>query len=853
MIKQFLTVFMLCAVFMWAFSPISLNAQVKVGQEVLETFQTEHPYAAKRGVAWEKFFTYPNSAYIAIHFSKFNLNPGDYVEISSPDGRFSHIYREKGKSVRGGRHVLSSFWASYIPGDTAIVRLHVKGNKSAYGFVIDKWVRGYEPEYVEALISTMDGGDNQTEAICNADDKEWAKCYSGTEMYNKSRAVSRLLINGSSACTGWLLGSQGHLVTNNHCIDAQSDADNTDYEFMAEGATCAANCSSWGACPGTVAASSGTMVKTSSTLDYTLILLPTNLSATYGYMQLRNALPTVGERIYIPQHPAAKGKMLAVNSDQDSGYAKVYSTNEAPCMGGPGDIGYYADTEGGSSGSPVLGYNDNLVVALHHCANCPNRGVPIPSIITDLGASLPANAIGNSGPNPPVAGFSANNTTVQVGGTVQFTDLSSNSPTSWAWTFNGGTPSSSSVQNPAVTYNTPGVYTVSLTAANAYGNNTNTKTNYITVSNSGVTYCATSGNNQNYEYIAGVTVGDMINTSTASPYTDFTNKTAHLTAGSSVSLKLTPGFSGSAYNEYWVIWIDYNKDGDFTDSGEQVYSGSGGGVLNGSFTVPGSADGATRMRVTMKYGSAATSCGTFDYGEAEDYAVEISAGQVLPPVANFTANVVTIFTGQSVAFTDQSSQNPTSWSWSFPGGTPSSSSSRNPSVVYNTAGVYSVTLTASNSAGSDSETKTNYITVNNQSVQYCSAASTNPNYEYIKTVQVGAFSNTSAGTTYSDFTAKIVALTPGATISVTLTPGFSGSSYTEFWKIWIDYNKDGDFADAGEEVFSKSAQTAVTGTFVVPSGLTGTTRMRVVMRYYTAPASCGSFTYGEVEDYTASF
>jgi uncharacterized repeat protein (TIGR02543 family) len=83
----------------------------------------------------------------------------------------------------------------------------------------------------------------------------------------------------------------------------------------------------------------------------------------------------------------------------------------------------------------------------------------------------------------------------------------------------------------------------------------------------------------------------------------------------------------------------------------------------------------------------------------------------LPPVADFTANPTTISEGQSAAFTDTSTNIPTSWSWSFPGGNPSTSTSQNPTVAYNTAGVYNVTLTATNSNGEDTETKTNYITV----------------------------------------------------------------------------------------------------------------------------------------------
>ena len=395
--KPFSVLMILMVMFLFfTMSTTCIFSKIQVGEEVIEAYETPHPYTGK-GLVWEQEFYWPDAGYIAVHFSNFDLAKGDYVEISSPDGRFRYLFKEKGKDVLVGKErkqeQISEFWATHIPGDTAIVRLISSHNKrNSYGFIIDKWARGYARGYIEAVLEDLEA-DAIIEAICSADNKEWAKCYEGTTIYNKARAVCRLLIGGTSACTGWLLGSEGHIITNNHCISTQSGASDTDYEFMAEGATCATSCASWGACPGTVAASSGTLIKTSSTLDYTLILLPTNVTSTYGYLQLRNTLPTVGERIYIPQHPHAWGKQLAVNSDADGGYAKVYSTNQTPCMGGPGDIGYYADTDNGSSGSPVLAYSDHLVVALHHCGVCPNRGVPIPSIITDLGTSLPANAI----------------------------------------------------------------------------------------------------------------------------------------------------------------------------------------------------------------------------------------------------------------------------------------------------------------------------------------------------------------------------------------------------------------------------------------------------------------------------
>jgi len=75
----------------------------------------------------------------------------------------------------------------------------------------------------------------------------------------------------------------------------------------------------------------------------------------------------------------------------------------------------------------------------------------------------------NLGVNAPMADFTANQVTVNAGQTVTFTDMSTNTPTSWAWTFEGGTPATSTEENPTVTYATAGTYNVSLVATNATG------------------------------------------------------------------------------------------------------------------------------------------------------------------------------------------------------------------------------------------------------------------------------------------------------------------------------------------------------------------------------------------------
>ena len=83
--------------------------------------------------------------------------------------------------------------------------------------------------------------------------------------------------------------------------------------------------------------------------------------------------------------------------------------------------------------------------------------------------------------SPPVANFSGTPTIGAPPLAVTFTDSSTNSPTAWSWSF--GDSNTSTVQNPSHSYTTTGSFTVALTATNQYGNNTNTKTNYITVGN----------------------------------------------------------------------------------------------------------------------------------------------------------------------------------------------------------------------------------------------------------------------------------------------------------------------------------------------------------------------------------
>ncbi|EAY31721.1 S8 family serine peptidase [Microscilla marina] len=137
---------------------------------------------------------------------------------------------------------------------------------------------------------------------------------------------------------------------------------------------------------------------------------------------------------------------------------------------------------------------------------------------------------------------------------------------------------------------------------------------------------------------------------------------------------------------------------------------------------------------------------------------------------------------------------------------------------------------------------------------YCASEGNNSTEEYIGRVQLGSIDNSSNGSNgYTDFTSTSTSLAQGSSNTITITPVWTGTVYNEGYSVWIDFNRDGDFTDAGEQVFTQAAtrNTPVSGTINIPTSVTtGSTRMRVSMRYNAIPTSCGTFNYGEVEDYT---
>lgn len=315
----------------------------------------------------------------------------------------------------------------------------------------------------------------------------------------------------------------------------------------------------------------------------------------------------------------------------------------------------------------------------------------------------------NVNTNPPTVDFSADQTTINVGGTVQFSDMTANNPDSWTWTFDGGTPSSSPDQNPSVTYNTAGTYDVSLFAENQHGDDELTKTDYINVI---LDYCDAGSNETSQgEYIANLELEDISNSSGNSSYTDFTDISTDLILGQSYPIEVMNGYDQYDQDKV-LVWIDLNIDGDFDDSGEQVWeSAVGTGTpFSGNISAPASADiGQTRMRIRLfdtQNGANSTPCGNSDWGEVEDYTVNLISPDI-PPTADFTAEPTETCDGL-VQFTDQSLL-AGAWEWDFGDGT--SSTEQNPQHQYTEDGTYTVSLTVTNEYGEDTYEETDYILV----------------------------------------------------------------------------------------------------------------------------------------------
>lgn len=165
-----------------------------------------------------------------------------------------------------------------------------------------------------------------------------------------------------------------------------------------------------------------------------------------------------------------------------------------------------------------------------------------------------------------------------------------------------------------------------------------------------IDYCDAAAGSTAFEWIRRVRFRDINNISgDDGGYGDYTFLSTDVTPGSSYNLRLRPGFSGSSYQEYWRVWIDWDQDGSF-DTSELVLEDNDDGLVVQAVNIPLNATpGTTRMRVTMQYNQYADACGDFAEGEVEDYSINVIATLAIQQ----PTNELEAFTGTQDEQTDQ--------------------------------------------------------------------------------------------------------------------------------------------------------------------------------------------------------
>ncbi len=427
---------------------LPLAARTKVGETIDVRVGSPHPIQAE---SWQRELEFPGSTFVKLHLAKLALGPKDVLLVM--DGTGKEIYRHEGSLTEG----------TWTPASlTQVVTLEIRAAKgsSPWGVEIDRVGFGFAP-LAEAAKTP--------ESICGSNDMQDAACYAGDAGKTQAgEAVGRMLFQEGGAwylCTGFLVSDHNHFLTCNHCISDQSVANSLEVWWKYQTPACGSGTAAYDSTSG-----GAHLVTTNYDLDYSLLVFSNDDPAQrYGFLTLSGAVPTVGETMWIAGHPGGQPKQFSVNSDMDGGLAKVDGVGLAGNVPGT-DIGYYADTEGGSSGSPVMDDATNQVIALHHfgiagstCTSTDmNQGVEMAQILPEIQSYI----------SQPYFGVTASASVGQgdVPLTVDFTaqPVQGTAPYAYDWDFGDGSAHGS---GPSVshTYTTAGYFTVVLTATDGSG------------------------------------------------------------------------------------------------------------------------------------------------------------------------------------------------------------------------------------------------------------------------------------------------------------------------------------------------------------------------------------------------
>lgn len=420
----------------------------------------------------------------------------------------------------------------------------------------------------------------------------------------------------------------------------------------------------------------------------------------------------------------------------------------------------------------------------------------------------------------------------------------------------------------------------------------------IRITHSGTTYCSKSFST--VEPITNVTFAGINKTTSpdinGSPALEEFCDEANVMTGNAYSISLKGNTNGN-YTNYFRVYIDWNQNGTFeTTEGYDIgtinsSTGTDSKVVTGTINVPLTAQlGSTKMRVVKNYNSYATACNNNTYGQAEDYRVIVApmpecTGTPTGGVANLTPNngaPSSVFnatvSGGSIAsglsYQWQISSNGTS-GWTDIAGATSENANITAVPTPSTTRYYRRKVTCSISGQIAFSSIANFTTT---APSYCTPTTQTAGALFIQNLSIYGMSDTPitnhstfSNNGYSDFTTNpllIAQQAQGEGVNIEASVGEATMSRGR-WKAWVDWNGDGDFSDAGEEVYNAGGIVSpfLGFGFEVPENQPpGDYRIRIRVNnslsflnsegYGFDYSSCDSFVngfpysnYGETEDY----
>jgi hypothetical protein len=380
-------------------------------------------------------------------------------------------------------------------------------------------------------------------------------------------------------------------------------------------------------------------------------------------------------------------------------------------------------------------------------------------------------------------------------------------------------------------------------------------------------YCDSNATDSDDTRITNVSIHtlDVSSPNNCAVYTDYTEHSTDLVAGETYSISVSQGTCFGFFPAYLTVYIDFYQNGEFAQADEVFSFGYTNqlGPISGFITVPSDAvPGSTRMRVILSEDGPEPPCGSYDYGETQDFSVNIiDTPCTNPPVPgsatssrsevcsgdNFLLNLSGHSTGTGQTYQWQSSTDGMEWN--------DIDNAINASVIVTQQ--EETWYRAMVTCGAAEISEAVKVEMLPSMECYCTSSAADGVDSKISNVTLHTLDVSSPNSceVYTDYTDHSTDLEAGETYTISVSQGTCLDFYEAWITVYIDFYQNDQFTEA-DEVFRygpTSQLGPVNGTITVPSdAVTGPTRMRVILSEDGPETPCSIYSYGETQDFTVN-